>query len=197
MARRYWTSDFHISMPEIIGYENRPFNSINDMNNSFLEMCQKINIDDTIIHCGDLYCYNQNIKPFDFIKNIPATFVNIRGNHDINNKVKSICDSMHVFLNKRYPYISASHYPTYDNKISRDCLNTPIHLCGHVHSKWKHCLDLDHNILNINVGVDAWNYKLVSEEELIVYLNRLFKKSPNELFRCKKNEYGKLKFFLP
>ena len=92
MARRYWTSDFHISMPEIIGYENRPFNSINDMNNSFLEMCQKINIDDTIIHCGDLYCYNQNIKPFDFIKNIPATFVNIRGNHDINNKVKSICD---------------------------------------------------------------------------------------------------------
>jgi hypothetical protein len=66
-----------------------------------------------------------------------------------------------------------------------------------VHGKWKHCLDLDHNILNVNVGVDVWNYKLVSEEELIVYLNRLFKKSPDELFRCKKNEYGKLKFFLP
>lgn len=197
MARRYWTSDFHISMPEIIEYENRPFNSIDEMNNSFLSVCQALNPDDTIIHCGDLYCYNQNIKPFDFIKNITPTFINIRGNHDLNNKVKSICDSLHFFLNKRYPYISASHYPTYDIKISRDCLNAPIHLCGHVHNKWKHCLDLDHNILNINVGVDVWNYKLVSEEELIVYLNRLFKKSPDELFRCKKNEYGKLKFFLP
>lgn len=195
MARKYWTSDFHISMNEILIYENRPFNNIDTMNNSFLDMCNTLNIDDTIIHVGDLYCYNQNKKPFEFLESIKPKFINIRGNHDLNNKVKSTCESMHCYLNKRYPYISVSHYPTYDQKISRDCLTAPIHLCGHVHSKWKHCLDLDHNILNINVGVDVWNYKLVSEEDLIVYLNQLFKKSPNELFRCKKMNYGQLKFF--
>ena len=195
MARRYWTADFHIGMEEIIGYENRPFSSILDMNNAFLDSCQDLNPEDTIIHIGDLFCYNRPNKPAEFINKIPATFINIRGNHDLNNKVKPICESMHFFLSKRYPYVSVSHYPTYDQKISRDCLTAPIHLCGHVHSKWKHCLDLDHNILNINVGIDAWNYKLVQEEELIVYLNYLFKQNPDDLVRCKKNEYGSLKFF--
>lgn len=196
MARRYWTADFHISMPEIISYENRPYNNVEEMNNSLLNLCNALNKNDTIIHLGDLFCYNQTSKkPFDFLNNIKPIFINIRGNHDLNNKVKSMCESMHCFLNKRYPYISASHYPTYDSKISRDCLTAPIHLCGHIHSKWKHCLDLDHNILNINVGIDVWNYSLVSEENLILYLNQLFKKSPNELFKCKKNQYGNLKFF--
>jgi calcineurin-like phosphoesterase family protein len=165
------------------------------MNVDLINKCKSLNPDDTIVHVGDLYCYSQQIKPFNLIQDIPASFINIRGNHDLNNKVKSICESLHFYLNKRFPYISASHYPTYDAKISRDCLTAPIHLCGHVHSRWKHCLDLDHNILNINVGVDAWNYRLVSEEELIVYLNKLFRMSPNELVRCKKNKYGNLKFF--
>lgn len=196
MARRYWTSDFHISMDEIINYENRPYSNIEEMDQKILNLCNSLDHDDTIVHIGDLYCYNQNKKPFDFLSKIKPKFINIRGNHDLNNKIKSVCESMHCFLNKRYPYISASHYPTYDPKVSRDCLTAPIHLCGHVHSRWKHCLDLDHNILNINVGLDAWNYQLVSEEILIVYLNNLFKRSPDELFRCKKF-HGNVKFFSP
>lgn len=197
MARRYWTADFHLSMPEIIEYEDRPYGSVQEMDKDILAKCHALQPDDTIVHIGDLYCYNQQIKPFDFINGIPATFLNIRGNHDLNNRVKSVCESMHFFLSKRFPYVSASHYPTYDSKISRDCLVAPIHLCGHIHRKWRHCLDLDHNILNINVGIDAWNYRLVSEEELIVYLNKLFNKSPDELVRSKKNDHGSLKFFFP
>lgn len=182
-------------MTEIISYENRPYKNIHDMDNYIMSMCNALDKHDTIIHVGDLYCYTQKKKPVEFIDELIPNFINIRGNHDLNNKVKSTCESMHCGINKRYPYASVSHYPTYDAKISRDCLTAPIHICGHVHSKWKHCLDLDHHILNINVGLDAWNYQLVSDDMLIDYLNKLFKKQPNELYRCKKNEYGNLKFF--
>jgi len=74
-------------------------------------------------------------------------------------------------------------------------MTAPIHLCGHVHNSWKHCLDLDHRILNVNMGCMVWNWKIVSDDELIAYLNKLFKKIPGQLYRCKKNEHGKLEFF--
>jgi len=133
------------------------------------------------------------IKPYELLKDIRATFINIRGNHDLNNKVKSVCDSMHMFLSKRYPSVSLSHYPTYDRRIDPSCLTAPIHLCGHVHSSWRHCLDLDHKILNINVGCMVWGFKIVSDDELIAYLNKLFKKKPDQLFRCYMQN-GKLVF---
>lgn len=157
-------------------------------------------IGDIIYHLGDLASYKQSkdskdvVKPYKLLKDIPAAFLNIRGNHDLNNRVKSICDSMHIFLSKRYPSVSLSHYPTYDIRIDKSCLCSPIHLCGHIHAAWKHCLDLDHKILNINVGCIAWNWKIVSDDELILYLDKLFKKSPDKLYRCKKSRYGKLLF---
>ena len=134
-----------------------------------------------------------DVKPNELLKDISATFINIRGNHDLSNRVKSICDSMHIYLSKRYPSVSLSHYPTYDRRIDPSCLTAPIHFSAHVHGSWKHCLDLDHRILNINVGCMMWGFKIISDDELIAYLNKLFKKKPDQLFRCY-TENGKLIF---
>ena len=45
------------------------------------------------------------------------------------------------------------------------------------------------------MGCMVWNWKIVSDDELIAYLNKIFKKTPDQLYRCKKNEHGKLEFF--
>lgn len=207
MARKFFTSDFHLGFSQLLEIEKWPFKSIEKHDAALIRSCiQRAKAEDTIYHLGDLASYGfdrhqglnskgLDVKPYELIKDIPATFINIRGNHDLNNKVKSVCDSMHMFLSKRYPSVSLSHYPTYDNRIDPSCLTAPIHLCGHVHGSWKYCLDLDHRILNVNVGCMQWRFNIVAEDELIAYLNQLFKMSPNEMFRCKKQLNGKVKFF--
>lgn len=202
---KFLSADFHIGFEALLELDKWPFKSIEKHDQALLRSCkERTKPGDIIYHLGDLFCYKQDshlnskgldVKPDEVLKDIQATFINIRGNHDLNNKVKSICDSMHMFLSKRYPSVSLSHYPTYDKRCDASCLHAPIHFCGHIHGLWRHCLDLDHKILNVNVGCMVWNWRIVSDDELIVYLNKLFKCSPNQLYRCKKNEHGKLEFF--
>ena len=105
MATRFFTSDWHLGMYDILKYERRgtsyggPFKDVNEMASSFLHRAIDMTTeDDVIIHIGDLATFtsscNDMCKPMEFVKKIPATFINIRGNHDINNKVKSVGDSM-------------------------------------------------------------------------------------------------------
>ena len=200
--RKFFTADFHFGMESALVFDKMPFKSIEAHDLALLRSCkERAKKDDVIYHLGDLSCFKMDrgskgssIKASEMLKDISATFINIRGNHDLNNKVKSICDSMHMFLSKRYPSVTLSHYPTYDQRIDSSCLHAPIHLHGHVHGQFKHCLDLDHKILNINVGCMVWGWKIVSDVELIDYLNKLFRMKPDKLYRCKKNEYGKVVF---
>lgn len=192
MARKWFTADFHLGMTDSLRFDKLPFKTIEQHDKALLRSCkERAKPEDVIYHLGDLASVKADrghkgldVKPNEIIKDIPATFLNIRGNHDLNNHVASICDSMHMFLSKRYPSVSLSHYPTYDPRIDPSCLSAPIHLCGHIHRAWRHCLDLDNKILNINMGCMVWNFKIVSDIELIAYLNKLFKLKPVELFRC-------------
>ena len=189
-------------MTECLVFDDMPFKTIEQHDKALLRSCkERAKEEDVIYHLGDLASFKADrgskgldIKPYELIKDIPAAFINIRGNHDLNNKVKSICDSMHIFLSKRFPSVSLSHYPTYDPRIEKSCLHAPVHLCGHIHKQWRHCLDLDNQILNINVGCMVWKYMILSDDELIAYLNKLFKKKPIDMYRCTKAS-GHLEFF--
>lgn len=203
---KYFSSDFHLGMAALLKLEKTPFKSIEKHDAALLRSCrERAKPEDIIYHLGDLFCFGadnhageskgHDVKPQAMLKDISAMFINIRGNHDLNNKVKSVCDSMHMFLSKRFPSVSLSHYPTYDTRCDASCMSAPIHLCGHVHNSWKHCLDLDHRTLNVNMGCMQWGWKIVSDDELIAYLNKLFKNSPDKLFRCKRNTHGKLEFY--
>ena len=204
--RRFFSGDFHFGCQALLEIDKWPFKTIEKHDAALIRSCkERAKPEDIIYHLGDLALYGTDghykerakgleVKPHELIKDIPATFLNIRGNHDLNNKVKSICDTMHIYLSKRYPSVSMSHYPTYDRRIDKSCLIAPIHLSAHVHSSWKHCLDLDHKILNINMGCMVWGFKIVAEDELIAYLNKLFKMNPSQLYRCKSSNDGRLIF---
>jgi calcineurin-like phosphoesterase family protein len=184
--KRFFTADWHLGSQllldkKVMKEDVRPFKSVEKMDAAILRSAhQRAKYDDTIIHVGDLACYGKDrghagleIKPFEIISKIPATFVNIRGNHDLHNSVKSVCDSMRIHLGKRFPCVSVSHYPSTDPHSFGQWLPGDIHICGHVHKKWKHFLDVKNKVLNINVGVDVWNFQIISEDELIKYIDKI------------------------
>ena len=208
MAHKFFSADFHLGDSNLMHLEKWPFKSIEMHDEALLKSCRELaKAGDVIYHLGDLMKYGidhhyddpqvgQKMKQSNALEGVSAMFINIRGNHDLNNKVKSVCDSMHMFLSKRYPSVSLSHYPSYDRRLDPSCLTAPIHLCGHVHSKFRHCLDTTNHILNINVGCMAWKFRIVSDDELIAYLNLLFKRKPTDLFRAAVQPNGKV-VFLP
>lgn len=178
MSRRFFTSDFHLYSKSILNAYNRPFKSIEDMNYKIIKMCNSIadSTDDIIIHCGDL-CEKPsgiNLNPNKFISdNLIANFINIKGNHDNNNRVKSLCNSMRTHLGKVFPDVSISHFPSTDKRSKNQWLPGDIHLCGHIHNKWKYLVDQENMVLNINTCLEVWDYKLVSEEKLIKYITKI------------------------
>ena len=198
MARRLWTADWHLGSTilldkKVMGDAARPFKDVDAMKAAFLKSAaEKVRDDDILVHVGDFASYGidrgyQGLKekPAEIIAKLPGKFINLRGNHDINNGVFCLGNSLNLSLGKRYPYVSASHYPSYDKRATGTFADGTVHLCGHVHKKWKHCLDLTHSVLNINVGVDVWGYNVVTEDEIVKYLNFLFSRRPDELFRIK------------
>ena len=147
---------------------------------------------DTIVHIGDLASFKSdrdytgsNVNPQWFVEQIDANFINVRGNHDVNNKVKNTCTCMQTNLGKRFPNVTIGHYPSYDPHAKDTFKEGWIHLCGHVHKSWKHALDLTHSVLNINCGVDVWNYQIISEDELVRYIESILKLPKEALNKVK------------
>lgn len=140
---------------------------------------------DVIIHIGDFCCWKgdrgfkgSDINPQEIVQSrIYADFINIRGNHDDRNRVKSACDSMRTTLGRRFTSVSISHYPSDDPRAKGMFRNGDVHLCGHVHGLWKYKIDKEHSVLNVNMGVDVWNHNIVSEDELITDLNEYIRKN--------------------
>ena len=200
MSKRFFTSDWHLGMQTLLNKnimqdEVRPFKDIYEMNDFIIKSVNnQASEEDMIIHVGDLACFNTDdkIKPAELLSKINASVINIHGNHDTTNKVKSLCDSMRIKLGKKYTAVSISHYPTYDRRAQDQFLEGDIHICGHVHGRWKHCLDLTHRCLNINVSLEAWNYKMLSEDQLIKYINKLLHLDKNSLNRVEVTSTGKV-----
>ena len=146
---------------------------------------QRCHEDDLLIHCGDLAQYGNDRKwrgvktnPREFIVAMKPTFINIEGNHDRGNKVKSVCTSMRTTLGKKYVSVSLGHYPSNHPAARGTFRKGDVHLCGHVHGRWKYLVDFDNKVLNINVGVDENHRREVaigsSVDDFVVDLGDVF-----------------------
>jgi len=180
MAKKFYTADWHLNSANVLNAYQRPFPNINYMNEVLISMCNLFaKSEDIVIHIGDLFCYGQDrneagskINPTELLSKINPTFVNVEGNHDKNNKVKSIGKYIRTTLGP-FTDVSISHYPSTSQFAAGTFLPGDIHLCGHVHDKWKYLVDAEHQVLNINMGIDVWNYKIVDEDRLISYIKKI------------------------
>ena len=115
---RYWTSDLHFQHVNIIKYCDRPFKSANRMDEVLIKnINMRSSENDILVHLGDFMCYGgergvpgEKKKEAHYIDQINPTLINIKGNHDTNNRVNSVADLIITHLG---PYtVSASHYPS-------------------------------------------------------------------------------------
>lgn len=187
MAKKFYTADWHLGSQHVLEVFNRPFSSIERMNKSIISTCNNIapSKSDIVIHVGDFACFKKDRgkiglaeNPNKILQNISSTFFNIEGNHDTNNKVRSIGNYLRTTLGP-FVDVSVSHYPSNDERAKGTFLPGDIHLCGHVHNKWKYFIDKENQVLNINVGIDVWGYRPVSEDKLIDFIKKLMKEENN------------------
>lgn len=191
--RKFFTADLHLQSteaPGIIEWAHRPFKSVEKHDVALMRgIRERVKPEDVLIHVGDFMNYGKNrgreagrYKAADYMNLIDRNIIFLEGNHDPNNRVRTIGRTLTTSIG---PYVvSVGHYPSCDSRF--EYVDTPtykceslgmkwhIHLCGHVHHNWTILRDGLHkpNVLNINVGVDAWKYRPVSEAELVDFITK-------------------------
>ena len=186
---RYFTSDWHLGSNLINKYANRPFASASKAAEALVANCNCMakSKSDVVFHVGDFWLHNadrhgveEDINTFtagydDYISLVDARLVLLAGNHDDGRNCEADLKSMVIDLNQNYKNVFVSHFPSYHKHYHGPFGNSQkaprIALCGHVHSKWLLNYDRQRHVLNINIGVDAWNYKPVRDSEITELLD--------------------------
>lgn len=173
----YLTSDSHWSHHNIIRYCNRPFEDVHHMNKVLTENWNSVvGPEDTVYHLGDVA-----FAPFKkFLPYLNGKIILIQGNHD-RKKILAGCDlEIHRNLDLEYEgyKFNLNHRPVLDIEIHDPFRDSEQYLeidknaydyilVGHVHEKWKYLNK------NINVGVDVWDFRPISIDELITFIKTL------------------------
>jgi len=154
MSRRFVTSDHHFGDKKIIGYENRPFQSVEHMNLDLIGRWNSVvGKHDTVIHLGD-FSFLPKKETKDILARLNGRKVLILGNHD---RGRSVNWWREVGFDQAYEYpiildgfYILSHEPVY---VSENMPYVNVH--GHTHNK-----RIDHQQI-INVSVECTDYKPV------------------------------------
>lgn len=182
----WFTSDQHFFHENIIKFCNRPFENIEIMNKAIIDNWNEcVGDEDVVFSLGDFVWWNDPIKIRDIISQLKGKkIIFIMGNHDkiesflgcSNERIKIIkSDIVHVKVKFQDLKSSStvelvlSHYPlmTWSGRNRKS-----INLYGHVHSR-ENDTGFDHDIpmwkgLQMDVGVDAHNYKPVDLQKILL-----------------------------
>ena len=167
----YFTADLHLnhwttSERNIIKYCSRPFQDIEEMNNTLITNWNSIvKAEDTVYHLGD-FCLRNDRTVAYWEANLNGKIVHIIGNHD--HKIKGLSSAI-IRLLGRETFLS--HYPP--TIIPASCC---MALCGHIHDRWKGKLLEGKPV--INVGVDVWDYAPVEPNKIIGLADKLRSEAP-------------------
>lgn len=165
---KYFTSDWHLGEKRIGPDFNpffRPFNSVEEQNQTIIRNLNDIvQEEDELYVLGDVAMTDEDIQLLDQVKCKNRTLV--VGNYDekrlekLAPYFKEIKKDMDVKVGDVNCHLN--HYPT---KHVPDKFN----ITGHIHGLWK----VKPNM--VNVGVDAWHFRPVSEKEISFVYNAMQK----------------------
>jgi len=141
------TADHHFNHKNIIKYCNRPFKTVEEMDEFMIKKWNsKVDKNDIVIHLGD-FSFGKKEKIKEIRKRLNGTIILVTGNHD--RKIAGDCDFIIVRGNLQIGNLVLSHRPLTKEEIPKNCKN--IH--GHIHEK--------DSYYGINVSVDKTNYEPV------------------------------------
>jgi calcineurin-like phosphoesterase family protein len=160
----YFSADFHLNHVNIIKYDNRPFDTVEQMNATIISNYNSIvTAEDEFYFLGD-FCMGDRSKAEAYLQQLNGKKFFIRGNHD-QPKLIELFKKSGTYLGSRADLIingrpiTLSHYCLDSWKDSQ---NGSWLLHGHYHGN----LPDNPNRLSIDVGINIWNYKPVSFAEI-------------------------------
>ena len=165
--KQFITSDYHLGHANIINYCNRPFKSLDHMNETIIRNHnQRVKPNDIVYHVGD-FCFRNSsdvkgegvrIAYLEWEQQLNGKIIYIMGNHDRNNGIKTGIYSITIKThNHKFNLV---HNPLHYNP------NYFINLVGHRHEK----LDIEYNEVTgylVNVGVDVNNFMPINFNEVL------------------------------
>ena len=176
---KYFTSDWHLGHKNIIKYSNRPFATVNEMDDTIIEnMISLLKKDDELYYLGDLYWDKHSFWKFynHFPKN-ECKFYWVIGNHDRHQI--SYHQQKHHFTEIRDiietkiqdHHVVCCHYPMTTWNRSH---HGAWHLFGHHHVASHGTAELDQHITGkmFNVNCEFNNYKPYSENKIIKIMQK-------------------------
>lgn len=159
-SKIFFTSDNHFNHAKIIEYCNRPFSSVEEMNETMIKNWNKVvGAQDIVYHLGD-FAFGRN-QLIEFKNKLNGKLILIVGNHDLRvfklGKLKQIFDEAYkdLIIEIDGSNLYLSHCPT-----ETPSPNIDFYLNGHVHQNWiirDNC---------INVGVDVWNFTPITWQQI-------------------------------
>ena len=181
----YFTSDLHLGHENAIGFTNRPFSNVEEMNVCLIDNINaSVEKSDELWILGD-FAYKVNKEAVRVFRNkILCRHVHlVYGNHDKNYEGDHIFQSVQHYkeLKTEYGCFVLFHYPMMEWNAAH---YGSVHLHGHIHStgeynerilKSNYCDRFpdghisgtdDLNLRIYDVGVDANNYRPVSLSEI-------------------------------
>lgn len=186
-ARRFWTSDQHFGHANIIRYCNRPFASVEAMNEGLVERWNDVVTDDDEVWVLGDVAMGDIQRSLRCVGRLNGRKVLVTGNHDrcwdghgsnsrrwiqvyrdagfdeIRQGVVPVEIGGIDAIACHFPYEGDSHDA--DRFVgSRPVDEGKLLLHGHVHETWRE------NGRQVNVGVDVWDYRPVTDDELLALI---------------------------
>lgn len=174
MPTNHWfTGDWHLGHEAVIYYAHRPFSNVKEMDDTILDNCRNlIKKHDFLYINGDVSFYKPE-KTVELLKTIPGHKVLAWGNHakhlKLNQEFLKLFERIGDILELRIGdpdakpkgsrFIVFCHYAF---KTWNRSHHGSWNLHGHSHGS----LADDPHALQLDVGVDCWNYRPVSYDEI-------------------------------
>jgi calcineurin-like phosphoesterase family protein len=164
MGKVFFTADHHFGHEAIIRFANRPFSTVDIMNDEMVSRWNKVVSDeDDVFHLGDFSFY-EGQRFFPLLKGKKHL---ILGNHDNRKVIDLPWESRShykelVRVHEGKPYkIILFHYPI--EEWNGHFHGNSLHFHGHVHAR-----PLKSNTsFRVDVGVDCFDFKPVTLSEIL------------------------------
>lgn len=161
MENKFFTADQHFFHKNIITYCKRPYRDIKQMNNDIIKKHNEVvPADGIVFHLGDFAMLGKDkiMKIVPILEKMNGQHHLILGNHDDNHSF--------TYVNMGFASVHTSLYIDEFLLIHDPAMAVAVEddqkvLCGHLHELTTF---VNPNILN--VGVDIWEYKPVSIEQV-------------------------------
>ncbi|MEG1353678.1 MAG: metallophosphoesterase family protein [Bacilli bacterium] len=137
----YFISDLHFRHENILSFDNRPFQTVQEMEAKIINNWnKKVNNKDTVYILGDFSLSRDEKVWIEILDKLNGKKVLIRGNHDIVKMSKKLSEKFieitdYKMIKENGNKIIMSHYPIlfYNHSSSK---NTYM-LYGHVHERYE------------------------------------------------------------